>query len=668
VCFFVVFQRSTEQGERTIVESVAHYDNLDVADVIPHVAARAQSWRDVDASALDMCTDIDGCTVVPLCKIVSIKWGRSGFTIDAFRGDVVFRLSVQSSLGSNSFKTWCAARSLHTKASRNAMIGFRIDPSDQFTLARPADKNRTVSSRMAVDSQRVRGSGGNAAAGALDNEDVLLELSETAAAAAAAPLKQRKALPPTPQHVSAYAVETVSTSAPTTSGNEPPAPLTVIPINDSEDEHDESTDDTPDGTVRSQYNKLPLLKQRPPAAPLVSSAGAPVATETFTKFVPALNLSPRDAGYIEVKFPLEAMTIAESAAKAASSAATNAPTNDDNTTTTTTATTTTTTSTSPRPDQDDDDPLPELPGVPELTLPELPIEPVAIAAGSPRAVVPSPRRALPVPHARLSPTVSRNASESNDSPRTHEDDDAPSNYVSMPADAAAALEMANASSVSSSPPAVASPMLASSPPPATTNYASVPLTGIVQSKNTGYAIVPFDPNATSASTGVQAGSFATLGAFGNVRTSTKSRTQTQYSGMPTNHQHHFAAASTGGGSPVKQSAASNYDSGSLVRMRQDELSLLCPSCSRTLTGSLTDQRMHIADCAAKTALRKHEQTVQLRAAARAHGATMAFLFVCNICGNSYQFDCDLQLHVQKRHAHVEHALLQRSVTSPRLKK
>ncbi len=570
-----------------MVESVAHYDNLDVADVgtqlasrspnltkkektiffffspsshncawllVPHAASTAQTWRDVDAIGLEMCTDIDGCIVVPLCKIVSIKFTRSGFAIDAIQGAQLSKYAFHSSLLSNSFKAWCAARSLHTKASKNVFHNFSIDPTDTLKLSRPADKTRTASARVSIASTRVQ------AKNALDDEHVLLALSETSTFATTV----KKALPPTPQRANA--------TGPTPRSSQ---------VSDDEAGAGPADDPFDDLFFTSSHGSS--------TTPLQSSAPEPIA--------------PADAAA-----PSEPVDVPA---------------------------------------------LPALPTQAAELADEAPPTPVVVQfeANSPRSV--SPRGASPPDSWIVETPSTATASLFRGSPRRPGSPPATTNYSTMPSSPL----VSSVSSASSTSGTVSRASSVAHSPPSTSNYASAfPLLnkngGTVQSAaNNGYAIVAFDPNA-KAESGVVAGSFATVDFAAmhraNSRTHAASPT-TNYAEMP-------ARAPLGGASAAAAAAPASpvkgvYESDTLLRLRQDDVSLLCPSCGTTLSGALADQRKHIADCAVAVALAKHEQTQRLRAAAltAAPKSTIEYPFSCGVCGNSYQYECDLQLHASKRH-------------------
>lgn len=104
LCFVVgvfVRQRSTNQGEKTVIDHVVHFDSKQVNDIIPDGAAAAKTYKDVDNLALELATDIESSTIIPLSKIHSIKFSRSGFTIFTLVGEVMNKY-VDRALGERS--------------------------------------------------------------------------------------------------------------------------------------------------------------------------------------------------------------------------------------------------------------------------------------------------------------------------------------------------------------------------------------------------------------------------------------------------------------------------------------------------------------------------------------------------------------------------------------
>lgn len=90
--FFSALQRSTNQGEKTVIDHVTNFDSKQINDIIPDGAAVAKSYKDVDNLALELATDIESSTIIPLSKIHSIKFSRSGFTIFTLVGEVMNKL------------------------------------------------------------------------------------------------------------------------------------------------------------------------------------------------------------------------------------------------------------------------------------------------------------------------------------------------------------------------------------------------------------------------------------------------------------------------------------------------------------------------------------------------------------------------------------------------
>lgn len=538
---------------------------------MPTVASTAASWRDVDAIALEMSTDIDGCVVVPLTKIVSIKFTRSGFSVDAIQVAELSKYAFHSSLLSTSFKSWCAARSLHIKSGRNVCHNFSIDPTDTTKLARPADKTRTVSARVSIASQRVHAKGG-----ALDDEDVLLALQETSTFASVV----KKALPPTP-------------------------PVATRSSQVSDDEAGEAVDDSPhQSTLSSSQGSASVGVSRndssssstavhaaPALAPEPAVAAAPAAPVVYEQLPPtptppaAAPIVGADSG---AAFQLHMTNVVQE--------------------------------------------------LDDLLEPE------------------SPRGALPPDwHEETSRGLFSTSPRrrENNSPSTS------TSYTSMPTPPSPALECigsgAGAGVGGRVMPSPTKSQYASAFPQVTSGGGS-PASAAPQTSN-GYKVVVFDPNATGEG-GVAAGSFATVDFASMHRANSMSHhaSATNYAQMPSQAGHGAAAAAAVSQSPPRSApagAASKgvYDSDTLLRFRQDDVSLPCPSCKTLLTGPLADQRKHIAECAVALAIANHDHTLRLRAAAltAAPKSAIEYPFTCSVCGNSYQFECDLQLHASKRH-------------------